>query len=323
MKRWQPGQVRVIKTYESREQSGYKYKLAVLNMVIPRPIVHEAEDGSGFRVELFATVEVGDENSYRLRNSPGENQRQHILQEGKPGDLTVCGDLYSVLHGTLTPGGESASLIIMQFRFMGSQSRARRFRDASVRVKFANADHPLGTQLDPEVKEIAPEGQFEMAQETTQEVSTAISAGISVPVVQGILDLNAGLERTTTVTQIGRVRGSGHKWMEGKRYGKKNTAIWKLSEDNIGKTGTPSLLRTALLVVPQTEDGFRAIVEIEAHADLRYAAVAKLHRLLGSSIVDPVYFSQCRENYGPQVEGVDASNLSACVLAELGLIQAS
>lgn len=293
-------------------------------MLLPNTFAQEAEAGSGFRVELFITAEVGDENSYRLRNSPsGQNQRQHILQEGKPGDLTIHGDLYSVLHGTLTPGGDPASLIIMQFSFMGSQSRARRLRDASVKVKFANADDPLGTDFDPEVKEIAPEGQFEMAQKTTQEVSTAISAGISVPVVQGILDLNSGVERTTTVTQTGRVKGNGYRWMERRRYGTKNSAIWKLSEDSIGKTGIPSLLRTAVLVVPKTQDGFRAIVEIEAHADLRYAAVAKLHRLMGDAEIDPVYFSECRENYGPQVEGVDASNLSACVLAELELIEAS
>lgn len=287
------------------------------------PIDREAEDGSTFCVELFITAEVGDENSYRLRNSHGQNQRQHILQEGRPGDLTVYGGLYSVLHGTLTSDGEPACIIIMQFEFMGSQSRARRFRDAIVKVKFANADDPLGTQRDPEVQEIAPEGQFELAQITNQEASTKVSAGISAGLTQGSLDINFGVQRSLTTTRVGRVRGSGQKWMEAKRYGKKNMAVWKVNEDSIGKTGVPSLLRIALLIVPQTEDGFRAIVEIEAHADLRYSAAATLHRLMGTSIVDPVYFNQCRENYGPPLEGVNASNLSACSLADLSLVQAS
>lgn len=282
----------------------------------------DAED-IGFDIELHEAPEVGDDADYHLLNKPGgENQRKHILQEGKPKDLTLHGDLYAVVHGTLTPNGDDATLIVMQFTFAGSTSCERRFRKVEIKIKFANGEDAFGTASDPVVKTIAPEGEFVVGEQSTETSSTKLTAGISVPVAQGTgVELKAGLHHSTTTVRSSRATIFGTKRIEMRRYGSPNMALWKLTEDKIGKTGVPSSLRAAILVVPQTEDGFRAIVEVDATADAMFAAEVKSRRWLGKSQIHPVYFNCERENLGPQLDGVDPDNLSACKVAEIAFVK--
>ncbi|KAF8462773.1 hypothetical protein BDZ91DRAFT_733922 [Kalaharituber pfeilii] len=284
--------------------------------------IDDEEQTTTFQVILQDTAEVGDDSSLRLHNAPGENQRKHIIQEGK--HLTLYGDLFAVVHGTLTPDGPEATLIVIQFRFAGSITDGRRFKKVNILLKFANGtEDKHGSDLDPEVKAIAPDGEFEMAQVSTEEVSTKVNAQVSAPVIGPLgVQIGAGVEHGKTKTKQSRAKITGCKRLEGRRHGTQNTAWWKLEEDAIGKTGVPALLRTAMLVVPKTEDGFRAIVEVDASADIRYAAEVKAKRFTGNT-VHPVYFGDERENFGPELVGVDPNNLAKCVLDKIGFIKTS
>jgi len=278
----------------------------------------------GFDVELVESAGIGDDNSYRLQNGPGENQRQHIVQQGRPKDVMFHGDLFAVVHGTLTPGGDDATLIIIQFTFVGSEGFGRRFRKVIVKIRFANGENdPHGGVLDPEVRAIAPDGELQMGPASIEEVSTAVSAGVSVSLAEGMGGLHSGFEWSKSTTNTSRVTVFGGKRIEGRKHGNQNTVLWKLQEDKIGQTGVPNSLRAAVLVVPKSQDGFRAIVDVDVNVDALYAVASKVRRLTGQSVVDPVHFSSERVDFGPKLVGVDADNLDACNLAGIAFSKVS
>lgn len=271
-----------------------------------------------FVVPLFAE---GDEGSaFRLINTPGgEEQRPHIIQYGS--DLAVHADLFSVQHGTFTPGGEAATLVVIDFRFVGSESHARRFRKAMIDVRFAPWNQPVGSEHDPEVSSIAPFGFFAW-NPSTQEEESGISLTVSANTGgSGALGVGAGWKTTKKVKKEDRTTLFGSMRIEGDRnYGGQNTARWTASENGIERHGIPSLLRTAILVKPKSEGKFRAFVEIKTDVDILYGAKKRIDKYFGKRIVDPVYFDTeaNRKPFGPALTGVQMTNLSMCDLKAIG-----
>jgi hypothetical protein len=54
---------------------------------------------------------VQDSAGYHTRNEPGERQRQNIIDDLCSGFLLQA-TLQGAVHGTLTPGGEPATLLV-------------------------------------------------------------------------------------------------------------------------------------------------------------------------------------------------------------------
>lgn len=275
-------------------------------------------EASQFIIPLLAE---GDEDSaFRLRNTPGgEEQRPHIIQYGS--DLAVHADLFSVQHGTFTPGGEAATLAVIDFRFVGSESHARRFRKAMIDVQFAPWNQPVGGEHDPEVLGIAPFGFFAWNPSTQEEESTiSLTASASAGGL-GALGIDAGWETTKKKKKEDRTTLFGSMRIEGDRnYGGQNTARWTVSENGIERHGIPSLLRAAILVKPKSEGKFRAFVEIKTDVDILYGAKKRIDKFFGKHIVDPVYFDTeaNRKPFGPTLTGVQMTNLSICDLTMIG-----
>ncbi|KAA8895132.1 hypothetical protein FN846DRAFT_894447 [Sphaerosporella brunnea] len=72
-------------------------------------------------------------------------------------DLVAQGDLGYVIHGYWSPGGSPATLVIAEFRFVGSDS-SRHFRSATITFTFTpRAAKNRGC---PEVISISPFGHF-------------------------------------------------------------------------------------------------------------------------------------------------------------------
>jgi len=271
---------------------------------------------STFTINLIPT---GDEGaSFRLQRKPGEIQHAHIIQEES--ELSVKADLFSVLHGTYTPGGDAASLIVIDFLFTGSDSRGKRFREATIDVQFALESSKPGGNFDPIVDKIAPTGAFRM-NPSTQQTSTKLFANATIsggggPVALGI---GGGWEKTRSLDEEDWATMSGYPRIEGRLSGAHNAARWKLRENEQQKHGIPTILRTAILLVPKSTEKFRAFVSIDTSVGIISSAQQRLKKFLGGSVVDPIYFDEegRRKPFGPQPANVDINNLSACDLRTL------
>lgn len=274
---------------------------------------------SGFSVDLYPT---GDDGAFRLENTLDEMQRRHVMQDGS--ELTVYADLYNVTHGTRSPQGDAATLIVMDFRFTGSDQNKRRFREATIMVKFELADQTSDDESGPEVLKIAPHGTFFNNQSTQDEevkVSTnATASGGGGPVNLGI---GAGWEKTKHIAKEDRMVLSGNPRIEGRRSGSYNAARWKLRENKLKQQGLPTFFRTAILISPRSTGKFKAIVTVHTEVNLTYSLQQSIKKFAGGRVVDPVYFDveTKRKSLGPKLDSVDPKSLELCDLEQLKVVE--
>jgi hypothetical protein len=269
---------------------------------------------TSLRIYLDST---GD-GSYHVKNDKDEVQRQHLVDRGNA--LMVQADLVEVVHGRLTPGGDSATLIITDFRFIPTKA-SRRFQSAMIIVRFSGAK---SGSSDPEVVDIAPRGDFSLqptqkkVELTRSENLSAQGGGAGVTAGAGLgWELEESYEEDQT-TLAGTIR------LEGREYGGKNTAKWVLIENQVQKSGLPTLLRTAILLKRRktnyrAEERFQATIEIKADIDFVSSVEDVIDRVLGRVPKDdPVIFDPLMKptntNIDPDNLGrVDLKNLMACI----------
>lgn len=108
-------------------------------------------DSSGCRLNLIRTPHY---SRFKMRNIPGEIQRQYIVDRGSSATATVQAELIDVIHRKLSPNGDLATLITIEFRFI-STNISRRVQSASVQLQFADSESR--SDFDPEVLRIAPD----------------------------------------------------------------------------------------------------------------------------------------------------------------------
>jgi hypothetical protein len=89
-----------------------------------------------------------------VQNKPGEVQRRLLFDRSTSTSVVAQGKLVDVLHGYLSPGGDPATLITIDFRFLSPKSR---IRSATIKLRFADSNSQRN--VDPEVLGIAPKGQ--------------------------------------------------------------------------------------------------------------------------------------------------------------------
>jgi hypothetical protein len=259
-----------------------------------------------FSVNLYETGDSGA--SFRLRNAPGETQREYIIEEGS--DLTVQGNLITVVHGTWTYKGVPATLIVAEFTFLSSRDASQVFRRADISFTFESI---LGRR-NPEVLAIAPFGHFSL--DPTLSLSGAkLTMGLGVTAgFAGIATVEPKLQRESTNFAekedsgkiIGYIRIGGRP--RAPPY-VKNQAGWILTENKSQKSGIPHLLRTAMLVGRHDGAPFRAKVAVNADVDIAYSIRRCIRKVMGLSKVDPVIFDPERAPMGIFPEGLDTENL--------------
>jgi len=274
---------------------------------------------------------LGDEGAgLRLANLKGQVQRQHVIQRDD-GHLAVHADLPYVLHGTLTPGGKAATLLILDFRFGGSRSEGRRFREATIDVGFACENRKIGEdeETDPIVCQMAPYGTLRLDPATVDyEQSISLSANAGAGVGLAVLGVGAGFERKTTVEKTKHTILYGSLRISGRNCGPQNAVRWSIVENATEKGGIPGHLRTAILITPRTEGKFKVVVTINAKVDI----FASLKRVFGGAVVDPVYFGALGDRKDAKPESgqsfdiasmIDTTDMMACKLGAIGALQVS
>ncbi|KAJ5693000.1 hypothetical protein N7462_002423 [Penicillium macrosclerotiorum] len=258
-----------------------------------------------------------DGAGYHTRNGPGELQRPTIIDDLCAG-LLLQVELQGAVHGTLSRGGDPATLLVVKFYFQG-RTEKRRFRSAEIKIRFADEQQPL--QEDPEVLALWPEGDFTF-NESQVDLSDSKSGGANLSGGAGAFQM--GLNGTWTRTQGRQLKErasiNGARRIEGRDWGARNVVRLILDENRGQEGGIVSTLSTAILVKRKyATQRFIAQIEVTAQADMKYATASKIRELSGKTpLNDPVVFDPKCEPTIAAVE--DASNLAAESLESLASI---
>jgi hypothetical protein len=227
------------------------------------------DEGTTFKIELSPYDEGDEDSTYRTQNDPSRpHQRSNIVE--RQGIVDVRCVAADVVHGSLAPDGEAATLLVFDFQF-DPRKRARRIVEAHMSFTFASED----AEPDPAVLNVAPKGRMVVVP-TQQTESTTHSRNAGANAGGGGLGLSLGLnagvqweksvsrETHDATTVVGSID------LVGRNFGASNGVSWALLENRSVPTGVPAFVRTAILLQrPDPDAAFHATVTIRAKADLR------------------------------------------------------
>jgi len=276
-----------------------------------------------FSINLLRTGSEG--SAFRTRNAPGEFQRENLVD--RDSDFMVQGDLVNVIHGSFSPGGDEATLIVAQFRFLSSKA-SRRFRQATIEFLFSSSLANTSESFrDPEVVKISPIGKnslnptYEFRElKRTIGATVEVNGGSLLPVkLEGnaIWEVGKSFDKEYRATVTGAMR------IEGRNYGSKNQASWVMLENRsaANRDGIPTYLRTAILLRRKYGGIFTATIQIKTKVDTRNSIYSKLENLLGKTPKDdPVFFNPDLPPMGDIPSDMEIGNLSSYDLGKLSTV---
>jgi hypothetical protein len=214
---------------------------------------------------------------FRNKNPPGDTYRRDLLDRGHV--LTVSASLALLYHGSLSPGGSDASLLVFDFRF-NSTKRTQRFVDATVTIRFRDSDGE--DRYDPVVRTIAPEGVSVIDAKTDSlDVERRFDVGLNVGVQNLGANVNYGAQRTGQEIIEHAVTLVGNRRLLGKDAGGKNAVVWSMEEDQKKKAGIPTLLRAALVLERKPGRSFTFDIEVRETANFVSDAKSKFKSFFG------------------------------------------
>jgi hypothetical protein len=235
------------------------------------------DDASAIEIELGSGDEGDEASTYRTQNDASQPyQRSNVIE--RKGSVSIYCVAVDVVHGTLEPDGDPATLLVFDFQFDPTK-RARRIVEAKMSFVFSST----GGAPAPAVLKIAPRGRMTVVP-TTQTESTTRSAKAEAGGGALGISLGTGLKWEKSVsreTSDGTVV-VGTVDLVGRNYGASNGASWALIENRSVETGVPAHVRTAILLQRASDAAFQATVTIRAQADLR----SEVSRLFGKTPKD-------------------------------------
>ncbi|KAG9233404.1 hypothetical protein BJ875DRAFT_512223 [Amylocarpus encephaloides] len=265
--------------------------------------------------------EMGDagEGTFHTRQVPSSGMAGPIIDRGKR--LIVQAELGDVIHGSSTPEGEPATLLILDFRFL-SASHERRFRAVEIELEFWNTK----VDGDPVLVKIAPAGVFHLNPTARLEESIiTMGAGLGLSGGGAFVTIGANAHASwsrysaTQLTDATSLAGSLHR--RGRNWGKPNTARLVMNENPAQKDGVPTQLRAAMLLErAEPDEPFEMRVHVKASVDMRYQSTQLLKQWAGRDITkDSVLFDpSARAGLGQaSVTAIDRASLAAVDLASL------
>jgi len=236
----------------------------------------------------IALIAAGDDAAFHVKDAPGGEVHRRAAAEQSVSGFTIQSDLLEVIHGSMTPQGDPATLIIMEFRFqkMTSVPSSRRFRAATIKFRFFDPSNPDGGK-DPAIVKIAPHG---VHSSNITPVSREVKRGVG-------LGLQSGVEPANLVTLAGEIAWESNSTLETtdktivsglimhdqyRSWGSRNVAMWSTSENPSQKDGVPSVIRAAVLLQRKADTGqFQMETEVEATVDMRYNAKVAMQKMFG------------------------------------------
>jgi hypothetical protein len=231
-----------------------------------------------------------------------------------PKALKLIAEMPDVVHGTISPGGDPATLIILKFKFQ-SLAIGRRFKSARITVTFLDTEDDFA----PAVEKITPDGTWALNQsvETEDRTTSGSLTGISGPG----FTVNAGMQYQyhETGQKTDQATVSGTACIDDSRKdrkhvrGKNNVVIWSLLENPFTKQGIPTFLQGAILLKRNpniAQKIFKALVEIEVVVDWETYFRSLIHKTPED---EPIVFHPWRASEGKNymANHLGAENLNA------------
>lgn len=235
----------------------------------------------------------------------------------------VQGDLFKVVHGTLTPDGELATLVVVDFRFTGLHP-PRRFRNAIITLQFEDPDSIDAEP--PEIFEISPHRIFGIDRiEIPRNVHLGGKAtgggyyrptNLNLAYDWSVVDSRSVLESKSVHGQ--KILG-GIRIIVGRSKPPKYAVKWFLGENSTdsGCHGIPNFLRLPVLLRRKTINKFQAEVDIKVDGDFRY----KLEKRAGNNKTDPLKFDPGLGRPSNDELEIDAQNLCQVDLNKLTIFE--
>ncbi|KAK6362729.1 hypothetical protein TWF730_000185 [Orbilia blumenaviensis] len=259
-------------------------------------------------INIFLVQEGDGGACFRTKNEEGSNFRSLLVDSGET--LVTQANIKHIAHGTLTPKGSEATLLVFEFRFISTSLKEdRRFKSAIITLKFEDAGG--NERLEPEVFRIAPENTHALNPTTRiRDVSHTFGGGIfgGIDVAGAELGYEMELHETKTSNHVTRI--TGMKRVRGRSYGAPNTVIWSIAENNHMVDGIPTFLRTSVLLKRKPDSVFRAFITIQSDVDFK-TGIRRLTGREGTDPVDPF-------DIDPDIEHPEDLNVAEIDLDSLG-----
>ncbi|KAI1123724.1 hypothetical protein F5Y10DRAFT_280714 [Nemania abortiva] len=268
----------------------------------------ENSNAAGVEAASFEILlaQLGDEGSgYHTRNDPDPLRRyQRTTITERRGAVEMRCKAREVVHGSVEPSGDHATLLVYDFSFNAAKI-GRRITSANISFRFYGMQPTSST---PRVHELAPYGRFILLP-TSREESSII--GTEVNVGGGFLGANIGgvvkWEMTTSSTTNDATILNGA--TECDDFGNETGVNWIIHENKTTKSGIPSFLRVAILLSREDNKGFLGSFEAKLEADWK----TEMSRFFGTtSRDDPILFDpQQKPTKNLCPAGYDLGNLAA------------
>ncbi|KAI0443182.1 hypothetical protein F4803DRAFT_516568 [Xylaria telfairii] len=224
--------------------------------------------------DIIYLYPVSDSDVGALPRSRTPAEQRILYEKGEA--LMSKATIALLYHGTLTPDGDPATLIVVDFRFLPS-SLTRRFRKARMRLAFR--DTSGSTSATPIVYRIAPEDRFSIEPgEDIWEIKKIGNIGVGGSVAGVSVEGSVGIEKEGKKKIKHSILLTGKKKLEIGGYLGETSAVWNLEEDKVEERGIPTVLRTAVLLKRQPSRSFGIKVELETEVNFR----AKLQTFWGN-----------------------------------------
>ncbi|KAL7935470.1 hypothetical protein V8C35DRAFT_299549 [Trichoderma chlorosporum] len=284
----------------------------------PAEAVEEQDDFS-FNLQLNT---VNENRDFHRQNYQRQIQRPNVVDDICRGML-LLGRIDRIVHGRETEDGSPATLLIFGFRFHGADER-RRFKQATVTISFR--DEQGRNELDPEVIDMWPNGDFPLGQPTrvavvdSKTTTTKLAmSGLNILQVSANAAMKRGRQQSYTREARSLMTGSIILDMGVRKYGENNAIRITVTEDPVAATGLVTDFRTAVLLKRNSDsDKFQARVNIKAKAHFFYNAVRGMRDISGFSPAnDPITFQPGVQylRLASLNEEIDENNLKKAKLA--------
>ncbi|KAF5660677.1 hypothetical protein FHETE_8840 [Fusarium heterosporum] len=217
-----------------------------------------------------------------VRNNPTDPFQRSVIVD-RASQCGIQADLAGVIHGSMSPGKEPATLLVFEFKFR-VRKRDRRIKSASVTISFH------GGNDDPAVVNFAP-SELSSRQSVT-EFAREVNAEIGIPGA-GIVDFG-GPGRTTQwqsndSAKLQAIKSFKPKAGSSDIAGQINTVTWTMLENTTVRSGLPPYLKTAILLQRRTDEKFLATISIETDVS-GFSFRDFQGDILGDRVDDPVFF---------------------------------
>ncbi|XXH01491.1 hypothetical protein Hte_007851 [Hypoxylon texense] len=198
-----------------------------------------------------------------------QDQQKTLIDATIVGKMVVLADLETVVHGTLTPDGTPATLLVLKFSFHPGR-KGKRFKSAEIKMTFHRGH---GSAKSPNVHKIAPDGAWGVE---PIEVGFGVDHGPKVNLDSGqgpSIGYEGHFTKNYGKKTYARVEGARRSFGRD-RSADKNSATWNLYENDVTKDGIPTLLKTAVLIEREKAFGdpvgerFWATLEIQGEPAL-------------------------------------------------------